>query len=593
MVRFSADDFVDTASYEEAINRLGYIFYSVDDGKQAVANLSDWCDTLANRAKFEMRLRSGDRYYSLTKNVIYDYLTKQELVSPHYFSTRKTQSISLDMKLVLEKILKNGMATEFLTQYMAHRSMKSKRDSLRKLVEGCQNSAAKDRYGRDLAKIPFIASEQVNRRFNYKNYDIISQIPKSEASMIGVEDGYFLAWGDFAQSDFRVAYNLFMRSPENDEIMNCYEDKYEALARIVSKSLGREFDLDKFKTDRKLYKKLTLATVYGMADSGVPEENEFIQMFSQFLSTCDKYVEYRKRISDNSLMQTPIRITSYFGYDQYAMPDSRNAGKLMHDALNMPNQTGTSELVILTVNSILETARECGLSEDQFGLYLTRHDEPIFRIKEDVMEYLWILKKHSTILVDDWTPLRMDFNFGYKYKVSDEMLEQKASEIFNNYKEEVVTDNVVDTKRRKDYYPLLPLLKLKFHYISLVDVGTTVAVFEEAETGKAVFILLDTVDKNEVIDAMRYRIQQVSEKLVDKYSAVFVLNNFKDGEDFFDGVRVRYKQEFNANMNSVIELCRGMTKMYCDRESIEAPERCTTPLNSFPEKLEDLYLEDK
>ena len=30
--------------------------------------------------------------------------------------------------------------------------------------------------------------------------------------------------------------------------------------------------------------------VYGMADSGVPEENEFIQMFSQFLSTCDKYV---------------------------------------------------------------------------------------------------------------------------------------------------------------------------------------------------------------------------------------------------------------------------------------------------------------
>lgn len=25
MVRFSADDFVDTASYEEAINRLGYI----------------------------------------------------------------------------------------------------------------------------------------------------------------------------------------------------------------------------------------------------------------------------------------------------------------------------------------------------------------------------------------------------------------------------------------------------------------------------------------------------------------------------------------------------------------------------------------
>ena len=292
-------------------------------------------------------------------------------------------------------------------------------------------------------------------------------------------------------------------------------------------------------------------------------------------------------------MQTPIRITSYFGYDQYAMPDSRNAGKLMHDALNMPNQTGTSELVILTVNSILETARECGLSEDQFGLYLTRHDEPIFRIKEDVMEYLWILKKHSTILVDDWTPLRMDFNFGYKYKVSDEMLEQKASEIFNNYKEEVVTDNVVDTKRRKDYYPLLPLLKLKFHYISLVDVGTTVAVFEEAETGKAVFILLDTVDKNEVIDAMRYRIQQVSEKLVDKYSAVFVLNNFKDGEDFFDGVRVRYKQEFNANMNSVIELCRGMTKMYCDREGIAAPERCTIPLNSFPEKLEDLYLEDK
>ena len=592
MVRFTADDYVDVEKYDAALNRLGYVLYSIEDGNEAVNYLSNKSDTLAARAKFIMRLRSGDRYFTLQRETVYNYLTREEFVPDHYFWIKRAKSFSLDMKDVLDKILKNGKAVDFLTEYMAYRSSKAMLDNLRKLVGCCKEPVAKDVYGKDLAKIGFTASEQVNRRFNYKQFDIISQIPKDNADMICAEDGYFLAWGDFAQSDFRIAYNLFMRSEENDAIMNKYADKYEGLARIVSKSLDREFDIDNFKQERKLYKKLTLATVYGMRTSSVPEEAEFIQMFTRFLEKCQKYSEYFERLKDNCLLKEPIKITSYFGYEQYVMHNKFNAQKQMYDALNTPNQTGTSELVILTVNSILDTARECGLTEDQFGLYMTRHDEPIFRIKEDVIDYLWILKKHSEILVDDWTPLRMDFDYGYHYKQSDTGLCKKAEAIFAGYNEEESAAQVVDSRHREEYYPIKPLLKLKFHYFVVEELKTTVATFEEVGSGKAIFSLFGTTNQEEIIDAMRYRIQQAASKINGNYSAVLVYNNFVECEDFF-GLRVKYQKECSSSMDSVVRLCKGMTKLFYKKNGLKAPEQYNVDLQEFPKTLEVLYLEEK
>lgn len=592
MVKFTKDSIIDVEAYGEALNRLRYIYCDLEAAKMAVEYLKSRSETLAARATFTMQLHSGCRLFTLDKEAVYRYLTQIAGCSEHYFHTGKSQSFSLDIRRVLAPIYAKGKATEFLDDYMMHRSMKMKYGNLRKLVEVCDTPVATDNTGKELVRIPFEAGVQTNLRFNYRNVDIISQIPKSVADIICADDGYFLAWGDFEQSDFRIAYNLFMRSEENDRIMNQYDDKYEALARIISKRLSKPFDLEQFKEDRQLYKKLTLATVYGMRNCAVPEEAAFINMFSEFLmECCPRYKEYYCMLEDYSSLGVPLELTSYFGYKQYVVGDKRSHNKLQYDALNMPVQTGTSEIVILTVNSILQKARECGLTEDEFGLYMTRHDEPIFRIKEDKMDYLWILQEHSKVLVDDWSPLAMKFDYGYHYKQVDEELERKAEEVYRCHPSTRIEQEVY---KGEPYYPIKPLLSLSFHEIAVECCGVTIVAIQNDKTGEALFSIYETLDEEEVIKEIRRRIMQCSEVIEAQYGGVCVRSNFYSGEDFFgQGLRVIYQREVSANMNKVVQLCKSMTFMYCQKNGVEAPEGCNSALERYPETLKLLIPEVK
>lgn len=591
MVRFTRDDVVDTEAYADALNRLGYVFYDKEAAANTLVYLQCRADTLANRAVFVMKLRSGCRYVFLDKDAIYYYLTKCEGCPEHYFKTRKTQSISLDKNKVLSKLLKNGRATEFLTEYMAHRSMKSKYSSLRTLVKAGESvkSEVTDCYGAKLTKVPFTATETTNRRFNYREFDIISQIPKESASIIAAEDGYFLAWGDFAQSDFRIAYNLFMRSEENDKIMDAYDDKYEALARIVCKSLGKEFDLDEFKEQRQLYKQLTLATVYGTRGSTVPAENDFITMFSQFLAKCPRYMEYYNRLCSHTMMHSPILIRSYFGCEQFVYSEGVDRNTMLYEALNKPIQTGTSEVVILTTLSILKKARECGLTEDQFGLYMTRHDEPVFRIREDAIPYLWILKDHSTVMIDDWSKLALDFDFGYHYKKPDDGLRQKAAAVFAGHEEECIGE--VSCVNSQEYYPVKPLFVTGFHAIPLPDAGVTIVAILEETTGKAIFSIFESTNLEDVVNNIRLKYKAAEPQICQEYTGVFVRNNFYDGEDYFGSTHVVYQREFSSSMNKVVMLCSGMVSLYCKKNGYEPPKGCEAPLTSYPPELSIMITE--
>ena len=116
--------------------------------------------------------------------------------------TGKTKSYSLDSKRVLGVLYERGFATEFIENYIEHKSWSAKCSKLQTILDSCTEEAGISKYGKKLYKLPFSASLETNRRFNYHNFDIISQIPKTMTNCISVEDGYFLAWGDFAQSDF-------------------------------------------------------------------------------------------------------------------------------------------------------------------------------------------------------------------------------------------------------------------------------------------------------------------------------------------------------------------------------------------------------
>lgn len=61
--------------------------------------------------------------------------------------------------------------------------------------------------------------------------------------------------------------------------MSDIEDKYEGLARLIAQHEGTTFDLAKFREMRKMYKTLTLATMYGTRDSIENQSKSLLKCF--------------------------------------------------------------------------------------------------------------------------------------------------------------------------------------------------------------------------------------------------------------------------------------------------------------------------
>ena len=225
MHKFKKTDSPDIELYENHLRKNGYIVYDQELMQKIWQYATAESTTRSQQAVDTMLFKSGGRCCALSRDVILNYLLNFERCPEHYFSKKGMDGYSLDKNKVLMKLYGNNYATEFLDNYMEYKSLVSKCGKIRGILEGCNASCGTDRDGVSLKRIPYSVNQQKNLRYNYRDQDIIG-IPKDYNACISVEDGYFLAWGDFAQSDFRIAYNLFMRSQQNDEIMNKYEDKY-------------------------------------------------------------------------------------------------------------------------------------------------------------------------------------------------------------------------------------------------------------------------------------------------------------------------------------------------------------------------------
>ena len=67
---------------------------------------------------------------------------------------------------------------------------------------------------------------------------------------------------------------------------------------------------------------------------------------------------------------------------------------------------------------------ELGYTEDDVSVYMVRHDEPVFKVKETAKKDLWVFKQATDIIVDNWVPLRIDFSPGYYYREIDEVMKK-------------------------------------------------------------------------------------------------------------------------------------------------------------------------
>lgn len=427
--------------------------------------------------------------------------------------------------------------------YITQASKKSKCGKVRNLVDANTNFIGENEFGESVYKLPYSVNEQQNLRCNYSNSDIIA-IPTEYNDCISVEDGYVLAWGDFAQSDFRIAYNLFIRNDANDKVMNSYEDKYEALARIVSATNGKPFDLDKFKEDRKLYKRLTLATMYGTSSSVVKEEADFITNFTRFLEMCPRYTEYKRRINDRLDINLPMYVEGYFGHVEL-VPQQYNRAHSIDKALNTPVQTGTSEIIILTVNRIIDDFRKLGYGPDDFSVYYVRHDEPIFKIKKTVLKDLWVLENASTVLVDEWIPLKLDFHYGYVYKEPDGDLEEAIKGIIES------SSNKIDTfeleSGEASFYPLPPVCKVHVD-LKIVEDKSIITICVPEIKG-AMYSLVRSNSTEQLGLFLRNKIEGLAESIYKKgYRGILVYSSFYEGESFKSDSFIRFSIKDTPDM---------------------------------------------
>lgn len=492
MYKFSRQE-IDFDKYEAYLRYRPYIVFDKDKMEKTLQYEICRANTLQAFAIDMMLFKSGGRYTSLSKNVIINYLMDSEGCPERYFTNHKVEGYSLDAKKVLAKLYQNGHATEFIELYTEYKSLVSKNGKIKGILDRSNQSAGISEENIPLTKLFFNVNQQKNFRYNYKDSDIIA-IPKEYNDCICVDDGYFLAWGDFAQSDFRIAYNLFMRSPENDILMNAYDDKYEALARMVITSEGKTFDYNSFLEERNVYKKLTLATVYGTRDSQVESEKMFIERMTEFLYKCKKYSEYEKRLKDRIDLGLPLQIDSYFGNAQVVTGKQR-ATDLLNDALNTPVQTGTSEIVALTTMAILEEFYKLGYTEEDISVYYVRHDEPVFRINKRCLKDCWVFNQFNQILIDDWTPLKMDFDFGYHYKKSDEKLTEEILNVYRNNEDKIVNIQVGDAIN--DFYPVPPVFKFIVSKNVTPD-NKCIYTFYAEDLNAVLYKLLNSTDANEL-----------------------------------------------------------------------------------------------
>lgn len=540
MFKFGRDSYVDVDLYEERISGRGYILVDKEMIQNTALYLSAKRDSMGRLALRIMNAEGGCCYISLSPQAVLKFLIESKGCTEQDFKNKKTKGLSLDAGKVLSRILERGYAEEFLTTYIEYTSLDSICNRVPGLLQALEDCGDVSISGKKLYRLHYNVNQQENLRYNYRDEDLIS-IPSEFKKSFSVEKGYCIVWGDFAQADFRIGYNTLLRDASNEEVFLKYPDSYRALVYLVTLHAGEEFVDEAFSELRPAYKQNALETLYG-TEKGGPKSHKIISRLSSFYRSCGRYSEYLRRIDNAIELGLPIEVQDYFGYPQVYGVDTKYPRNTRNKCLNTPGQTATSNLIILTVNKILDSFYELGYTEDDISVYMVRHDEPIFRVKLTALKDAWIFKNAEVIQVDDWTPLGMEFSYGYNYLVPDQDLTSLAHAAYDAHP----VDTVEPSPAPESYMPIKDILVLGVSYEVLG--GSTVAAIYEDRTRGARSIVIPSTDPSTIIPAVHEIISASADRIKDMgYAGVLVYNETDQKDMYGDGVFVRYLKKDPAD----------------------------------------------
>ena len=571
---YTLTDYVDVDRYEEYLNLNGEIYADLDEIMLYAQKQRYRAMTLYRLCLKYMNLHSKSGYSSIGTASVVDYLQRNEEISHKNFRKKGVAGDSLDKKKILIPLLQNGYAVDFLEMFIEYKESDNRSNNMSTLLRRIASNKKHQGWDSDLTPVPFTANRDVNLRFNYSNENIIS-FPKDMKSVIKSKSGYVLAWGDFAQSDARIAYNLLLKDETNIPYIRAFPDDVyagfanwvnefkkqelqqrlgEMLARnktvfkeagsksdtfnveAIQKQLAEWMPFTGFKTkaERDLYKVYVLQTIYGTRNHKVAKASKFITALGKVLDSCSKYKRFWEDIVKRASFGIPVKVHCYMGHVEHvAAFDGSRLNETLFKCLNYPCQGGSSEIIILTVNRILEKFYSLGYTSDDIHVYYIRHDEPVFQMKKTLMKDSWILKDFGIIQVDDWIPLRLDFSFGRTYTEKDKDLMDEFSLSSRINADKLSVCKPVNPNRQ--YYPLENLLEISVCITRMPGEKDVLSVYNvNKHSGAAKTIApLEGVEDSVVIK--KFVDKYLTQIYAAGYQQLVVYNSLNCYEDVIDG----------------------------------------------------------
>ena len=500
MLRFSKETtMIDFDQFFEDLNSLGFIYVNPRILQEHHQEIESLISSLRDELQKMVVASSYCGIMNLSSKSLISYL-KNYLGVPAYYLEQKNSKGDFADSLSASKVLKPLMEMaeandfdnsttdwstvhEFASKFITLRSLVSKNGIIKGILESATPTDRVDANDEPLVAVHFNISPKDNLRVYYSDKNI-QQVPKIALDAYAAPKGYVIVSGDFSQSDLRIAYSTLLKSSQNIDDFMSYSDTYEAFDRVL---MGDAFDLKHFTANRKAYKAESLKPLYGGTRAASTTTKDLVASAVKFLTSCPRYVENKNRIIRRIEHGLPVRISSYFGYQQSLERNPRMRSnwkqKLIDKALNAPIQTGTSEAVISVERYILDEFAKLGATPENGGIYayICRHDEMVFMVKEEFLTYSHIFQKAQKLQIDDWVPLEVEFHYCRNYGVDDPIYTRVAK---GNYLPEIEEENTTYTPAPAPSKPYIPTA-------DFCCIATGVTYFTSMGVKKALVAYLD------------------------------------------------------------------------------------------------------
>lgn len=431
-----------------------------------------------NTSMMESMLRQlEDIYYlhmgvrnTITRQYILKLLLKMGIPESRLKKYPQLPKMSISKTDVLIPLYEEGKYNmEFIAPYLEYNDLKSSISAIKSKYTRMDSTILEGEGVSKCKRMFFHYSEAKTSRV-YSKDENIQGISKDYLDTFVPNKGKIFVSFDLDQIDFRVLYNLFLKDDDHVELnrlMKIYSDSYEAMTRYIYSLAGETFNVDYYKENRGKFKTAMLAGAYLQTPEQMTKEIDNYEIAStirRVYDTSKKFIAYKEKVEKSQKEDVGImKLESYFKHtmeEPFKTGENEKAvlaGNMRH-AISLPVQSTSTQIKeFVTLELYKRLSKFSNNIDEDFNIYLDRHDEVIIELSEKFSDYLWILQDLSNIAIDDWSPVSLEWKLSRRYTVDDKDLIAKYDKQVKEHEKDFNTKHEF---KLEEYYPIRGVLEL-------------------------------------------------------------------------------------------------------------------------------------